>query len=170
MTPTRAPVVLRIPEGELVLDVLAHRGDHVPLVLDEHLALLEDLRGRPAELELDRALDAEPRLTLEVSGLHVGQVEGRAAEVVLSGGRLGVPQVLTTDVVVGHLHLQLVGEERLEVAVELKVLVPHRVKSAAQVRGAVQHVVAQVQLGVPGRVGVDMVLQAPLHRVAGPVA
>ena len=32
VTPTRAAVVLRIPEGELVLDVLAHRGDHVPLV------------------------------------------------------------------------------------------------------------------------------------------
>ena len=90
-----------------------------------------------------------------------------------------MPQVLTTDVVVGHLHLQLVGEERLEVAVELEVLVPHRVKSAVQVRGAVQHVIAQVELGVPGGVGVDMVLhaplhvykvlQAPLHGVAGPV-
>ena len=36
VAPPRAAIVLRVPESELVLDVLAHGGDDVALVLDEH--------------------------------------------------------------------------------------------------------------------------------------
>ena len=122
-------------------------------MLDEHLALLEDLGRCPADLDRDGAMllsvQHERRLALEVGCLHMGEVEDGAAQVVLGGGRRGMPDVLDDRVVVVHLDLELVGEQVLERAVELEVLVPHRVERLVDVRSLVEHVVAQEELGVP---------------------